>query len=218
VKNVVVKILASIVITVSSFGILFSIINFLEIRKSEEVNFTTDTQLKKLKKDLSYSKNIIDKINEETNKGTLSTDDFNSLKTDVNICLGKLQKLDVLNYKGIIKITDKDKYALIENTNDNFCNNFLNSFKIMEANDSSLKGISDMMTSYIYLWMIGKEPINLRLVENYYYSLKDYYSSNINISYSYETDLIIAYNDSQVTTLGFISNWLLNKMGSDINE
>lgn len=215
-KNILIKTLAVVLISIATFGIIINIIHFIEIRKTEVVNFDHINQINLFKDTLKRTKIIINKIDINNYVGNMSTEDLSTFNINIKTCLNKLESAAILNYKGEKLLTIKDKYILYMDSQKNECTIHLQNLDIMEKYDSSMVSIKNLMIPQILINIISRGPVIEQYWKNYQYFIDDYpsqfFQTNLDIM------LLGGFYNAQAAQLEFMANWFNKQIGGDINE
>ncbi len=215
-KNLFIKLLAFIVLSIASFGIISNIIHFMEIRRTETINFKEISPYKEFKDTLKSTKGAIEKINIDNYTGQLDKTILTKVNTNINSCLDSLEKSPILSLKDKENISVKDIYYLITK-DDNGCTLPINqSIKMIAENDTHLKQIDKLLTPQLLLGMVSREPIMQKVYSNYNYYAID--SQNYLMEYKQDLYNIASYHYALIAQLEFITNWLYDQIGDDNNE
>ncbi len=217
-KNLFIKILVFLIVAITSFGIIINIFHFLDIRKTEIIDFNKVSHLNTFKQNLKAIKTSLDSININSYTGQISKKDLTAFNNNLKNCLSKLETATILDYKGKMKINIKDKNKLFSDVANKCITPLRENSIIMDKYDTNIKGFKELLDTQLYTGMINIDIIQEQFRLNYEYHVGEYLTGYPLLSRILEINLLANYYNLYSRQLQFETNWFLSQLGGNLNE
>ncbi len=214
-KETITTILAFLILSLTSFGIIINAIHFVQIRKTTEIDL--ESVLISINDTLEKNVELLEQIKVDEYNGNLDEESFILIYNTIETNLTNIENLSFLKEEKS-KFSNKDKYLMLEEINNSIpISDLVNSFKIIATNDNSLEGIEDIITSNIIMSIRATDTIFLRLLNNFSYYTGNYIEYSLNTPDSAELYIITTSIQNTANMVNFLTTWLLNDMDGDLN-
>ncbi|MDD2490028.1 MAG: hypothetical protein PHY26_02100 [Bacilli bacterium] len=216
-QSVINKILIYLVFTLSGLGIIYQIGHCIQMRQTETVNFKQNKDVEEVKTIMLEAQDIFDQIEIATYNGRLNKEDAEFIYNVVKSGLNNLNDVSFLTYTGSKKISNRDKYdMLVEINNQVALSKIIESFEIIAIKDKDTKDLVDLITSYQYFCLIGSKSIKLTLHDDFNYNTDNYFIFGYDRKTNIEFKTVTFHARNQAILFKYLAKWLYRYMGGDI--
>lgn len=206
------KILFYLIIILFSYGLVANIGHIISINKKYNYSFDDSIELLSIKSSLNTLQKDTERIKQMENS-TLGKDILDAYVQILENFNEKITSYDFINYKGNVKLKQKDLYQMIYDYGNLNSTNFLNVYKKVAEKNSTLN--EQNLTWEIYTMTLSSNYIYQNLIDNYAYN-------NLTKTDEYTVSTILSLYQEKLNIVNMINKYIISTEvvleSSEINE
>ncbi|MDD3453107.1 MAG: hypothetical protein PHN42_02360 [Bacilli bacterium] len=208
------KIIALIIIAVTSYGIISNIESIIYVNKIYAYNFESGIEIESIRTSLETIKDDLKTI-ETMKSSSLSDETLKSYKESLQTVLENASKLEFISYTNKHnKLKQKDLFEILSGYNDISVLNLVQTYKELAKTNENLNSTTKEFVEHIYFMLLSSNNIYQELYDNYKYINANHFNETVNLN----SNMIMELYVEKLNTIKYVSDLVIATESGDLSE